>query len=125
MSQIFHPSTNTISRVSIFGALFVVAAVLPAMPAINRSSYVMQAGVVPTEEDRHSFVIPESMAALHAYLASPLAEDGLYALIDVGAGSTDISFLRFTRSLPTQCAFSAARSETGGADNVDRFYLRH
>jgi cytochrome c7-like protein len=46
MAQIFHPSTNTISRVSIFGAVFLLAALLWLLLAINRSSYVSQAGVV-------------------------------------------------------------------------------
>jgi Cytochrome c7 and related cytochrome c len=46
MAQIFHPSTNTIARVSIFGAVFLLAALLWLLFAINRSSYVTQAGVV-------------------------------------------------------------------------------
>jgi len=45
MPQIFHRSTNTYSRVSIFGALFAVAALAWGMALINRSSYVTRAGV--------------------------------------------------------------------------------
>jgi hypothetical protein len=45
MSQIFHRSTNTISRVSIFGALFAVGALLWLFAAINRSPWVTQAQV--------------------------------------------------------------------------------
>jgi hypothetical protein len=45
MAQVFHRSTNTISRVSIFGALFALAGGLWGMAAVNRSSYVTQAGV--------------------------------------------------------------------------------
>jgi hypothetical protein len=45
MSQIFHPSTNTIARVSIFGGLFFVGGVLAVVLAVNRSSYVTNAGV--------------------------------------------------------------------------------
>ena len=45
MSQIFHRSTNTISRVSIFGALFVVAASLWLLAAVNRSPWVTEAHV--------------------------------------------------------------------------------
>ena len=37
MAQIFHPSTNTISKVSIFGAVFILAAFLVASAAISRS----------------------------------------------------------------------------------------
>jgi hypothetical protein len=58
MAQIFHPSTNTISRVSIFGAVFLVAALLWLLLAIERSPYVTQAGVVreqpvPFSHDHH------------------------------------------------------------------------
>ena len=45
MSQIFHRSTNTISRVSIFGALFIVGGLLWLFAAINRSPWVTQAHV--------------------------------------------------------------------------------
>jgi hypothetical protein len=49
MPQVFHPSTNTLSRLSIFGALFAVAGLLWAGAAIQRSSYVTQQGV-PREQ---------------------------------------------------------------------------
>ncbi len=49
MSQIFHPSTNTISRVSIFGALFAVGGLLWVSLLIGRSPYVTQASV-PREQ---------------------------------------------------------------------------
>ena len=45
MPQIFHRSTNTISRVSIFGALFVFGGVLWLIAAVNRSPWVTQAQV--------------------------------------------------------------------------------
>jgi hypothetical protein len=45
MSQIFHHSTNTLSRLSIFGALFLAAGSVWLILQINRSSYVTQAGV--------------------------------------------------------------------------------
>ncbi|HEX7794881.1 MAG TPA: cytochrome c3 family protein [Vicinamibacterales bacterium] len=40
MSQIFHRSTNTISRVSIFGAVFIVAGLLGLSDQVNRSPWV-------------------------------------------------------------------------------------
>jgi hypothetical protein len=43
--QIFHRSTNTISKVSIFGALFGVAALLGLFDKVNRSSWMTQAHV--------------------------------------------------------------------------------
>jgi hypothetical protein len=46
MAQIFHPSTNTLSRLSIFGAIFVLALLLWLLAAIERSPYITQADVV-------------------------------------------------------------------------------
>jgi formamidopyrimidine-DNA glycosylase len=49
MPQIFHRSANTIARVSIFGAIFILAAIIWAAYEINGSSYVTQA-YVPKEQ---------------------------------------------------------------------------
>jgi len=59
MSQVFHRSTNTLSRVSIFGALFVVAAAAWGLTLINRSSYATRSGVareqpVPFSHKHHA-----------------------------------------------------------------------
>lgn len=43
--QVFHRSTNTIARVTIFGALIVVAAAGYGLALVNRSSYVTTAGL--------------------------------------------------------------------------------
>jgi ferredoxin len=58
MAQIFHPSTNTISKVTIFGAVFFVGATLVLMGAINRSPYmtwvdVVRAQPVPFSHKHH------------------------------------------------------------------------
>ena len=45
MSQIFHRSANTISRVSIFGAVFFIAALLGLFDEVNRSPWVTWAHV--------------------------------------------------------------------------------
>jgi len=45
MSQIFHRSTNTISRISIFGAVFIVAGLLGLAAEVNRSPWVTGAFV--------------------------------------------------------------------------------
>lgn len=45
MAQIFHPSTNTISKVSIFGGIGFVIALVLALVALNRSAYVSEVGV--------------------------------------------------------------------------------
>jgi hypothetical protein len=45
MPQIFRPSTNTFSRLSIFGSLFILGALTWGLALINRSSYVTREGV--------------------------------------------------------------------------------
>jgi hypothetical protein len=46
MAQIFHRSTNSLSRATIFGAVFVVAALFWVAAQVQRSPYVTYAGVV-------------------------------------------------------------------------------
>lgn len=58
MPQIFHHSTNTFAKATIFGALFAIAGGLWVLSEINRSSYVTQVGVaheqpVPFSHDHH------------------------------------------------------------------------
>jgi len=45
MSQIFHRSANTLSRVTIFGAVFIIAGLLLLAAEINRSPWVTDAHV--------------------------------------------------------------------------------
>ena len=45
MAQIFHPSTNTISKVSIFGGLALVITLSLVLAELNRSAYVSEIGV--------------------------------------------------------------------------------
>ena len=58
MAQIFHRSTNTIARVTIFGAIFFVAATLWLLSMLVRSSYATRKDVViqqpvPFSHDHH------------------------------------------------------------------------
>ncbi len=46
MTQIFHPSFNTISKVTIFGAVFFLGGGLWLTAEVNRSGYVTNEGVV-------------------------------------------------------------------------------
>jgi Cytochrome c7 and related cytochrome c len=45
MAQIFHRSTNTLSRLSIFGAVFILGGSLWGLAQLNRSDYATQAHV--------------------------------------------------------------------------------
>jgi formamidopyrimidine-DNA glycosylase len=49
MAQIFHRSTNTISRVSLFGGAAVVVVLVATLAAINRSSYLTEVGVARSQ----------------------------------------------------------------------------
>jgi formamidopyrimidine-DNA glycosylase len=49
MAQIFHRSTNTISRVSLFGGVALILVVVAALAAINRSSYLTEVGVARSQ----------------------------------------------------------------------------
>src|SRR2546425_1159240 len=45
MSQVFHRSTNTLSKLSIFGAAFILGALAWLGAELSRSSYATQAGI--------------------------------------------------------------------------------
>jgi hypothetical protein len=45
MAQVFHPSTNTISKVTIFGAVFLLGAAAWAITAINRTPWITEVEV--------------------------------------------------------------------------------
>lgn len=45
MAQIFHPSTNTLSKFTIFGSVVLVVALVAALAAINESPYITDVGV--------------------------------------------------------------------------------
>jgi hypothetical protein len=49
MPQIFHPSMNTISRATIFGAVFIMAALVWLGMTVVRSSYVSGVGVIKSQ----------------------------------------------------------------------------
>jgi hypothetical protein len=66
--QIFHRSTNTISRATIFGAVFVIAALFWAMAEIQRSPYVTYSGVMK----------PQPVAFSHQHHVTGLGIDCRY-----------------------------------------------
>ena len=57
---------------------------------------------VPPEGDRNYFVRPEGLAAVNAFLQSPHAHWKTYAIVDVGAGTTEISFFFNGRAMAEQ-----------------------
>jgi len=70
MAQLFHRSTNTIARVSIFGAVFFVAFLLWVFATLDRSPYSSGQGViieqpVPFSHDHHTAALGISCVYCH------------------------------------------------------------
>jgi hypothetical protein len=74
---------------------------------------------IPGPEDRSTFVQPETIVAIFSYVMSPLADDGLYAIADVGAGTTDIAFFRLSKFFDNTLAIYNAQTHIVGANDVD------
>ncbi|MFQ5658172.1 MAG: hypothetical protein ACE5G5_11565 [Candidatus Methylomirabilales bacterium] len=71
-------------------------------------------------------ILPETLAAIVAYVNAPVAKEGLYGIIVVGAGTTDISFFRLSFSgadKRPRAAFYYAQTTPVGAYLVDREVL--
>jgi hypothetical protein len=78
---------------------------------------------VPGPEDRTTFVPPETAAGLMPFVMSPTSNSGLYGIVDVGAGTTDVSFFRLadiTKQESRVMAFYDARTSVIGSDDIDR-----
>jgi Ethanolamine utilization protein EutJ (predicted chaperonin) len=62
----------------------------------------LDAFVVPAEGEQSFQVLPEGLAAVKAFLESAYAETKTYAIVDVGAGTTEVSFLFNGRNMKEQ-----------------------
>lgn len=66
-------------------------------------------------------MFPETHAAMTAYTLLPQSEKGLYAIVDIGAGTTDVSFFWLQKDeAKTAVWYYAAGTESVGMDDVDR-----
>ena len=75
---------------------------------------------IPGDEARNTFVLPETLASIMSYINSRRATDGLYAIVDIGAGTTDISFFRYASSLAGKVqGIYASQTILLGMDNFD------
>lgn len=78
---------------------------------------------VPSEEERNVFVQPETAAGLMSLVTSPRTPPGLYGIVDVGAGTTNVSFFRladFKSDEPRRMSFYEAKTDVIGAGDLDR-----
>ena len=75
---------------------------------------------LPKEDEKHTFIIPETHAAMVGYVVSGKAEPGLYAAIDIGAGTTDVAIFRYCdKHAVKDVAYYMADTDLVGGDNMD------
>jgi hypothetical protein len=79
---------------------------------------------VAPQESRNYFVQPEGLAAVKAFLESPHAEQKTYAIVDVGAGTTEVSFFFNGRMMnesgqPFRPSYLADSTEAVGGSKID------
>jgi hypothetical protein len=80
---------------------------------------------IPPDEARNTFVQPESVSAVMSYALSRVADEGLYAIVDVGAGTTDVSIFRLADLPDRRLAIYSARSHTVGGNAIDSAVLKY
>jgi hypothetical protein len=91
---------------------------------LAEASEGMKAISVPAKSERNYFVQPEGFAAVKAFLESPHSESKTYAIVDVGAGTTEVSFLFNGRAMaeeghPFKPSYLADSTEAIGGGKID------
>jgi hypothetical protein len=78
-------------------------------------------------EDTRIFAIPESVAQMASYTGKQNVPEMIYALLDFGAGTTDVSIFRLFRlgDNPDEQQWFAARNIPWGFNNIERVVLSH
>lgn len=125
MDQYDHRARREFERV-LYVAYTLAPNIRQGIPVAEALQYWKEATTanvrLPPESARPTFVVPETLAAIVGYVNAREAEEGLHSIVDVGAGTTDISFFRFTRwpgrARPT-AAFYYAHTVPIGGDEVD------
>lgn len=79
---------------------------------------------LPDESEITTFIVPETYAAVISYVNSRQAEEGLYVVVDVGSGTTDVSFFRLSLG-PKKVIFYEARTGLIGVDDIARDIILH
>lgn len=78
---------------------------------------------IPSQEERNTFAQPESLSAVMSYATSRIADEGLYAIIDVGAGTSDCSVFRLVDHGGRKLVVYSANTYPIGCDAVDNNIL--
>ncbi|MBI4699248.1 MAG: hypothetical protein HY758_10200 [Nitrospirae bacterium] len=81
----------------------------------------------PHDEATRVFVIPESVAEIASYLVSLQARNGLHAVLDFGAGTTDLSIFNLygIETDETTTYWYAARNLPRGAQRIELIIKRY
>lgn len=74
------------------------------------------------DQDARVFAVPESVAEIASYLYSSNKQSGLHALIDLGAGTTDISIFNLNRETKNTFWYSAGNIPEG-TNNIERIIV--
>jgi hypothetical protein len=74
----------------------------------------------PAPEMSPTYVFSETHAAITGYLVLPQSENGLYGVVDIGAGTTDVSYFWLQKDeRDTKAWYYAAGSRRVGMDDID------
>jgi cell division ATPase FtsA len=91
---------------------------------VDEATNLIQHFKVDPQEVRNYFIQPEGLAAVKAFLESPHAEQRTYAIVDVGAGTTEVSFFFNGRMMtelgqPFRPNYLADSTEAVGGSKID------
>ncbi|MBI4564833.1 MAG: cell division FtsA domain-containing protein [Planctomycetes bacterium] len=80
---------------------------------------------IPPEEDRTAFLIQETIGGLHGPCCEASTPPGLYAVVDIGAGTTNVTFFRLGSGAGRGRTFAyySSHTEIVGGDDIDRAIL--
>lgn len=89
-----------------------------------RSSYDLEDR--PFDKEKRVFAVPEAVAEMASYLTSMSKQEGLHALIDLGAGTTDVSIcnIHMPKYRLTSYWYAAGNIPMGSI-NVERVIASH
>lgn len=91
---------------------------------ILKASYECE-GTTPKPTSR-VFAVPEAVAEVASYFSSLLRQEGLHAVVDFGAGTTDVSIFRLAGTAGEMVSYwYAARNIPRGTANVERIVAEH
>jgi|LQYC01.1.fsa_nt_gi hypothetical protein len=80
----------------------------------------------PLTITRRVFAVPEAVAEITSYMISLRKRKGLHAIIDLGAGTTDLSICNlFIFDQETECDWYAARNIPRGTTGIERIIAKY